>query len=277
MLIDSGSYKKRIIEGAPGAAGATVSIAPVVPGAPAAAPGYIPVGGGGTPDYNALIRSDPSYMAYLNSSKLDLDQAASARKAALQKLAIQYGGLPTGFQDKYGDIDQGTLELAQKNEFSDVKRIGRSYEQGVEQFKRALAARGALQSGELGYGLDQAELNRAEREYDVGNQFSNAYAGVANDYVGTESRVRQGEAGAIAQAQQNVFSNPANRPADAIEASLDSGATSQYGQPLYRHPDGTLWTLSGTLFTPPVASSLSSEPIGYDEVPTANTLLGGRY
>lgn len=209
----------------------------------------ISIGQSFTPNYEQLIQSDPGYVSAMSNSSLDVNQAASARRAALRQLAIQYGGLPKGMQDVYGDIDQGTLDLASRNQFSDVARLGKSYSEGVDQFKKALAARGALQSGELGYGLSQADYSRGEREYDLGNQFANAAQGTVNDFVGAESRARQGQVDAINQAQANVFANPLNRPVNAQSATLEPGSLQQYGQPLYRGPDGQLYTLSGQVFT----------------------------
>lgn len=165
-----------------------------------------------TPDYAGLIQSNPEYLAYKNNATLDVNQAAARRKAALQALAVQYGGLGGGFKDAYGDVDATTMELAGKNQFSDVARLNRSYSQGVEQLKRALAARGALQSGDLGHGLAQADYQRGAGEYDLGQQFSNAAQQAINDYLGVEANARRGEPAALSAAAQAVYQNPANRP-----------------------------------------------------------------
>lgn len=248
-----------------GGAASGASVAPVVPNvqAPTAVP-TIPIGGF-TPNYGQLIKSDPAYISGMASGQKDVAQAAAARRAALQKLTIQFGGLPQGLQDEYGDIDSGTLELAQKNTYSDTQRLQRSYAEGIEAFKRALAARGALQSGDTGYGLAQADLARGEREYDLSNQFANAAQGVVNDYVGVESDVRAREAALLAQAQQAVYSNPANRPVDAYDAPLIAGSVEQYGQPLYQGNDGKMYTASGQAFDPPagpgVGASVSPAPV----------------
>lgn len=240
-----------------GGAASGTSVAPVVPAPPVFTPNpTVPIGGF-TPNYGDLIKSDPGYVSGMASGQMDVAQAAAARRAALQKLTIQYGGIPQGLQDQYGDIDSGTLELAQKNQYSDTQRLQRSYAQGIEAFKKALAARGALQSGETGHGLSQADLARGEREYDLGNQFANAAQGVVNDYTGVESRVRQNEAALLSQAQQSVYSNPANRPVDAYDAPLVAGSVEQYGQPLYQGNDGKMYTASGQAFDPPASASLA--------------------
>ena len=228
-------------------------VAPVIPRVNRTTPVPTIPAGASNPDYGALIKSDPGYMSYLNSGKLDIEQAGSARRAALQRLAIQYGGLPKGMRDQFGDIDANTLDLAGRNQFSDSANLKRQYASGIEGFKRSLAARGVLQSGELGYGLEQAEYGRGQREYDLGNNFANAAQGVVNDYLSTEGRVRSGEAGALSAAQQSVYSNPVNRPVDAVDIPLEAGSVEQYGQGVYRHPDGRRFTADGQPFSEPPA------------------------
>src|SRR5581483_6169703 len=148
------------------------------PGYGVPAPSYAPaiqLSGGYTPDYNALINNDPGLTAFRGTEKMTADQADSARRAAVRALAVQYGGLPSGLADPYGDVDAGTLDLAKSNQFSDVANLARNYAQTVEGIKRSLAARGALQSSELAYGLDQANLGRGQAEYTMGQNFANAF------------------------------------------------------------------------------------------------------
>lgn len=245
-----------------GGAASGASVAPVQPTPATFTPTPTMPIGGYTPPWGDLIKSTPEYISGMAAGQKDVSQAAAARRAALQQLAIRYGGLPSGLQDAYGDIDQGTLELAGKNPYSEKARLDRSYTEGVEAFKKALAARGALQSGETGYGLAQADLARGEREYDAGNQFANAAQGVINDYVGVESRVRGNEANLLSQAQASVYANPANRPVDAYDAPLIAGSVEQYGEPLYQGRDGKMYTAAGVAFDPPVSAGASLAPAG---------------
>lgn len=262
-------------EGGFGGAAAGAPKTPYVPPTPTMTPAASMPIGGFTPDYGSLIKSDPGYQTYLANGRLDVGQAASQRRASLQKLAIQYGGLPAGIQDTYGDLDAGTMELAGKNVYSDRQRLDRSYSAGIEAFKRSLAARGALQSGDLGHGLSQADLARGQGEYDLGNQFANAAQGTVNDYLGVESRVRQGESGALTAAQGSVYSNPANRPVDAYDAPLVEGSVDQYGQPVYRGKDGKLYTADGKEFFPPapVVAAPAAGPQDSDRFFRANESL----
>lgn len=248
------------------------SVAPVSQGSsPAPPPGSVVVAPGYTPNYKDLILNDPSYLAWKNSASLDLHQAAASRKAALDALVVQYGGIG-GLKDAYGDIDQTTLDLAGKNEYSDLHRLQRNYEQGVQQFKQSLAARGGLSSGELGYGLDQADYARGSAEYDLGQQFSSAAQQAINNYLGTESAARQAEAAAIAQAEANQYGNPANRPGDAVTGALDPDWRQKYGVPVYHAPDGSMYTIDANGNPTPYSGGQMSYT---DPLPTSQGSYGG--
>jgi hypothetical protein len=210
-------------------------------------PGY-------TPDYPALAKADPGYLLWKNNSVLNMAEAESARRSFLRALAVTYGGMPKGFSDRYGDIDQMTLDLGAKNQQSDIARIGRSYDQNIMQLKAALAARGGLQSGELQYGLDQADLQRQSNEYDAGQQFANAFNQAINAYVGARLSDRQGEYDALVAAYRNVMSDPRFAPIAPTEPQgkwVASGGPeyfanltdnyAQYGAP--QHLAGQTWAL----------------------------------
>lgn len=221
-------------------------------------PGDINVGGTPT-DYDALIKSDPGLIASEAAGARQRAEAAAQRQAALRRLAIQYGGLPAGFSDQFGDLDSGTLDMAGKNQFSQKAVIERNYAQGVEGFKRALAARGVLQSGELGYGLDQADLARGQQEYDAGNQFSDQFQAAINGYAGTVNDTYSSEAAAIAAAEGNVYNNPANRPVGASTAHLEDGSVEKYGFPVYTDPtSGKRYKVDGSEFIDSGGSSTPS-------------------
>lgn len=207
--------------------------------------GTLTLNPGYTPDYKALIEGDSGYLASLNSTRQDVAGAASARQAALRTLAMRYGGLPSGFKDTYGDIDPATVELAKGNQYSQVANLDRAYNDNVLATKRSLAARGALQSGELGYGLDRANLARAQGEYDLGNAFSDAANSAVTGYLAAEQAARKANADALAVAEKNVYANPANRPVDAVTANLDPD-WSKWGYPVYVGPDGKRYKADGT-------------------------------
>lgn len=223
----------------PGGTSSAAAVA-ALPSTPTSAltvkPGY-------TPNYGALIASDPSYLSWKNNATLDVAQAAAARRAALQSLVIRRGG-SEGLTDQYGDIDQTTRDLAANNQFSDLANLHRNYTEGLETLKRGLAARGMLQSSDLGYGLDKSAQNEAHSEYDLGNSFSDAANSVIQGYVSSEAAARKAEADALAQAEQNTYNNPAYRPTPAQSANLIPNWQS-YGSPIYQDEGGVYYDANG--------------------------------
>jgi hypothetical protein len=214
-----------------------------------------PGSGGYTPDYTSLLQNDPGYLAAQAAAKLAEQQAAQSRRASIEQAIIRYGGaLPSGFKDTYGDVDQATLDAARQNQNSTLAQLKNNYDQSVMNFQRALAARGALQSGDLNYGYDQLTRGEQQQEYDAGNQLLDQLGGYVNNYAGVLSSNASNLAQALMSAESNVYSNPAYRPVaatPATTANYDASSSALYGQPIYTGSDGTLYTADGNPFSLP--------------------------
>lgn len=193
-------------------------------------------------DYQALIESDPNYIAWQANSTKDLSDAASSRAAAIKALVMQYGGLPEGFTDTYGDLSSGDLQAAAANPYSQTADLNRNYQQNVQQMQRALAARGALHSGDLGYNQGQLDTQLGQSQYDLGTSFATDLQNAINGYLGAESTDRQNQASAISQAYSDVSNNPAYSGGDET-ATLDPNWQTTYGKPVYVTPDGTKYVV----------------------------------
>ena len=166
---------------------------------------------GSIQNYSSLIAADPGLIAYRGGETEALNNAATNRSAAIKALAIQHGGLPQGFQDKYGDLTPEIGDLASHNQFSDIAQLQRQRDAGRESLVDSLAARGALHSGALLGGLNSLNTDYGQQEYNAGNAFADKYHQAVQDYANELSGQKRGEAGAISTAAQNVYSNPANR------------------------------------------------------------------
>lgn len=208
--------------------------------------------GGYTPDYGSLIKNDPAYLAASDAASASGGAAAAQRRAALRRAYIQYGGnLPAGFSDQYGDIDQATMDAAKANQNSALSQLAQNHEQGLMQFKRALAARGALQSGDLNYGQDQIDRGYGQQQYDAANQFLDQANGVYGQYAGVMGQNASNISGAIQGAESNLLQNPAYKPVAPTTANYDSASSVQYGQPVYKTDDGSMYDQNGNPFVPP--------------------------
>jgi hypothetical protein len=240
-----------------GASGSAAPAPPVgtasapIPTAPPPAPaGSVQTSPGYNPDWGGLITSDPAYLSAKAGADLAQGNAAAQRKQMLQQALIRYGGLPPGFSDKYGDIGQSTQDQAGANQYSVLANLARNYSQNTEQFKRGLAARGALQSGDLNYGADQLENAYGQQRYDAANAVGGQVNDALSQYMGVLSGNAQNLSGALQGAEANVYANPAYRPSAPQSANYDAGNSSAYGQPIYVDSSGNLFDQNGNPFTP---------------------------
>lgn len=213
--------------------------------------------GGYTPDYNNLITNDPAYQAAKAAADQAQANAGSMRKQQLRDALIRYGGLPSGFTDTYGDLDQATKDAAAANQNSTLAQLAANYGKSQEQFRRSLAARGALQSGDLNYGQDQLDQAYGQQRYDAANAFGNEANQALAAYMGVLQGNANSLAGAIGQAEGNVSSNPAYTPTPSTTATYDAGVSGQAGQPVYSDGNGNYYTQDGNPFTPSAAPAAS--------------------
>lgn len=200
---------------------------------------------GFNPDYNALLLSDPAYLAWATAHPGHVADAAFQRQAATRALAAQYGGVPQGFTDTYGDLTPADLAQAAANPFSDTAQLKQQYQNNVENLRRGLAARGQLHSGDLGFGQGQLDTQLGKSQYDLGNQFLQNLRDAIGNYTGAMANEDTARSGAIGQAYQDVTSNPAYQPTPAATATLVPTWQSDYGTPVYKTPEGRLYTVDG--------------------------------
>jgi len=110
---------------------------------------------------------------------------ASAAERIRQQL-IDFGIIPEGFQDKYGWVNDETRQLAAANTASGVStfaRLQKAYADAARRSKRALAARGMLRSGELGYQQQEQGLLHRQNLADATGKLLGANRGVYDDYT----------------------------------------------------------------------------------------------
>lgn len=205
-------------------------------------PGY-------TPNYPGIIQNDPGYLAARNAAQLAERNASAMRRQQLRDAIIRYGGIGS-FKDVYGDLDPSTLDLASKNSNSILAQMASNYGLSEHQFRAQLAARGALQSGELGYGQDQLDKSYAQQRYDAANNLGTDTANALNSYTGVLSQNAQSLAQALAQAEASSISNPLYQPRGATYANYDAGLSAKYGHPVYTDDSGNLYDGTGASWKP---------------------------
>lgn len=185
--------------------GSTVAPPPAAPAPAGPDPRSGGGGGGGSVNWNAIMQQMASWLQGSSQANAMRDQAAAARRASIQQLAIKYGGLPSGFEDKFGDFDSATQALAGQNQFADTKLLAKRYLESQDQLKRQLAARRALSSGETGYGMDKLDFQKGVDESNLGNDFLGNINNAYSQYGDRMSQAYAIEAQAAQQARMEAL------------------------------------------------------------------------
>src|SRR5215471_703977 len=200
-----------------------------------------------TPNYGLLLRNDPGYKAAQVAAQADEGNAMLQRRGDIRQALIQYGGPLTGWTDTYGDIDQTTRDLAAANQFSTLAGLARQNTQSNLQLRQSLAARGALQSGELGYGLDQLNTQYGQQRYDAGNALGQQLNQSVNAYTGVLDQNRANLVNALQTAESSIYSNPMYQPVAyqaPSQATYDAGESARRGKAVYGS-GGTYYDANG--------------------------------
>ncbi len=191
-------------------------------------PGY-------NPNYGDIIKHDPGYLAARNAADYAASTGAATRRQTLRDALIRYGGLPAGFKDQYGDFDQATLELAKNNSHSILSQMAQNDKLQHMQLQKSLAARGMLQSSELGFGNDQLSQAYSQNQYDASNAFGSGAQNAIGQYTGILGQNARDLAAAIANASHDARAN--NQPRAAKTAHYNANLSTQWGRPIYEHKD----------------------------------------
>ena len=223
---------------------------PLANGYPGAQPALTAKYGAYTPDWGKLVLNNPIYTSWKTGADLAAGKAGDQRRAAAQFAALNYGGLPSNFQDEYGDLTPDILAQAQANPESTLARLQSGYVQAQQQMQTGLAARGALHSGDLVQAQSNLDTGLATNQYDAGQAFSQAMTdpstGVYGQYDTGLANAYGGEGAATSQAIQSMegdTGNPAYQSNPGSNVTLRPDWYGTYGQPIYQGGDGTLYSL----------------------------------
>lgn len=246
-------------------------------GVPAGAPGSITGAGAYTPDWASLIKGD----AGLNDAQAALAAGGAANQTALDSqlanayesfgknvdlntLAQQLGMSAADLQTALGPEVQ---RLAQENTnagLSTTARLDKANQDAIRQITANLNRRGILHSGEAGYQLDQQNLGYRQASSDAYQKLLGYLQQYQQGYLSAQQQNAQSLAGAYSSAADRVYNNNQSTPG----ATADYAYTDASGNHVYKGPDGQLYNLDGSVYTPPA-------PVTPDYVPATGLHGGG--
>ena len=233
--LGGGRRRRRFTGGGsmPPAPGGTLTPSAPPPATPP--PGSIQIPGITQGFYHNLLQNNPIYQQMGANFDAAGTAADAQRRSYIQRLLADFGRVPTGFQDSYGDVDDLTRGLAQKATDAGVStysQLERARADNQKRINNDLAARGILSSGETGYqqGRNQQDfqtsLSEAERA------LLDSLTGATTGYGQTVSDLAMQRAqGAQDTMAQILATNPVapNDQAKLLQQSVGRGGHGWYG------------------------------------------------
>ncbi len=167
-------------------------------------------GGGGAPPSSAdlfqMAIKSPWYQQALAGTEAAGAADSAARRAAIQQVLVQFGQVPGGFADKYGDIDDTTRNLATQNTSSGISAVARLKQALADTQRtggRQLAAKGLRRSGARGYQMRRNQLGYDQSYSDA----VNSLLGGVNKTYGDFAQGEFARSQSLAQALQAAIGN----------------------------------------------------------------------
>jgi hypothetical protein len=149
----------------------------------------------------------------------------AGRNASLNRLFTQFGSLPDinaagqqlGINDLGQAIDPATAQLAAENPYSTTANLSKAHTDAIRQLRQSLAARHALQSGELGYQLGQENNAYGNAQSQANQQLLDSIAQLQGQFTaGQRANQQQLSAGAQSAADRQIGLNPATGSQKAV-------------------------------------------------------------
>lgn len=198
---------------------------------------------GFTPDYASLIANDPTYMQLQKDLAAQGVSDVATRNADINRALVGFGQVPDltkaaqtlGISGLSDVVDPTTAKLASENQFSTAANLAQAHTKAIRAIRQNLAARHALQSGELGYQLGQ--------EHQAFGQANNDATQKLLDYIGGVQA-----AFTTAQQQRQMQMDAAAATAAQTEALLHPPTGSQvayWNGSGYQGPDGRVYDVKG--------------------------------
>lgn len=213
---------------------------------------------GQQPNYQDLIQNDPLFRQMRADLGAQGVQDAASRAAQTQRALVLFGQVPSfdalaGLNPEWlnQDVTAQTRQLAQQNTDAGLSLAARQQEQfknQVREIRNALAARGALRSGESAHQLQQAQTGYDRAKFDATQELMDFISGLQAGFAQAE-RGRQSQLGQGAAEAAGRVPDQARTP--------DIQASEIPGSGVYRGTDGMLYNADGTPYQEPAASGPS--------------------
>lgn len=188
-------------------------------------------GGGGASGLAGAAISSPWYQQAQAATQAAAAADAANRKAAIQQMLIQFGLVPEGFSDPYGDVDQTTRDLAAANTQSGISaaaRLKQALADAQRDSSRRLTAKGLRRSGARGYQMRRNQLGYDQNYSDAVAKLLGLAQGVYSGFAQNEYTRSMNLASALANALNNMgsFYSPTSTQTMSFAPASSGGGSS---------------------------------------------------
>lgn len=246
-----------------------------------------------TPDYQALIMQDPAFAALQQQLSAQGTTDAAQRQAATEQALIQFGMVPDFAQaaTQLGlspeslamlqhDIDPHAAALARANTAAGLSTeagLQQQQEQAIMSLRNALAAHGALSSGDDAYRTNLQDQSFARAQSDALSHLLASIGGYQQNYLSAQQQADQRRQAGLEAAMQFESGLPQNQGFQLhydVRHGFYRDASGNAYHP-HRNPDGS-WTLAGPTGSYHLGAdgTLSVGP-SHPGSPTGNPPMGG--
>lgn len=180
--------------------------------------GAVPSSGPTAPKPPAPYMTDPGYVNATALEQLGISQTDAGLKAARERAIIQFGDPSLAAFAGFG-LDPQAAAFARQNYLSGdatLARIDKNREAQRRAVINRLAGHGLLNSGDLGYGIGEADTSYGNQVYDARQSVLDYLSGLTQQNLNQKLGLHQSVNDAISTAFQRFLDHPdAYAPPDA--------------------------------------------------------------
>jgi hypothetical protein len=210
---------------------------------------------GFTPDFNAIIAANPFLTQTRAFNAANVASTDAQAQEAIGQLVINLGRTfsPEDIAQQFGvnadfinrAINDDVRRLAAENEFSTLARLKREQVRGNATLQDMLAARGILQSGALGIGLQRSQEGFDEAQFDATNAALQQLRGLEAGRAAARREAGLSNIQALQQATEFESSQPQNQAIPGVTAKevspgvfqdLAGNTYDRFGNPIQAPP-----------------------------------------
>lgn len=221
-------------------------------------------------DYANLISNDAGVQALRSALQAQHSARLAAARGAIQRSVLSFGEAPSQLSSY---LDPGQSDLASQNQYSTMAQLGQQHKQALRNLQNQLAARGAYNSGELTYGMQNETQRYGQQQSDARGKLLDYVSGLLSDIAQQDASGQSQLASELGNATSRQLSmHPATTQATTATWNPSTGT---YVDPSGNHYDasGNLIGSAGSAGVPPTSDYQAPPPPSFSYTPSDDAIM----